>query len=92
VKDENIVKFIWDYGDGVIEERDAIIPGHKYAVAGDYTIKLKVVTESGKEYEIEKKLILKPRPQSVSITSSLKKAPLHQGIDFLSDQSEGQII
>jgi len=26
IKDDNIVKFIYDYGDGTIEERDAINP------------------------------------------------------------------
>jgi predicted KAP-like P-loop ATPase len=26
VKDDNIVKFVYDYGDGVSEERDAINP------------------------------------------------------------------
>jgi PKD repeat protein len=36
-------------------------------------------------------LILKPKPQSIQITSSLKKAPTYQPIDFLSDKSEWQI-
>jgi len=26
IKDDNIVKFIYDYGDGIVEERDAINP------------------------------------------------------------------
>ncbi|MDP2090703.1 MAG: PKD domain-containing protein [Candidatus Gracilibacteria bacterium] len=92
VKNENIEKFIWDYGDGFTEERDAIVIGHKYTTPGEYTIKLKVITTSGKSYTISKQLVLKPKPQTVKITTSMSKAPVGQGIDFLSEKSEGQII
>ncbi|MDD3794173.1 MAG: PKD domain-containing protein [Candidatus Gracilibacteria bacterium] len=91
VRDSNISKFIWDYGDGIKEERDAIVPGRKYAEAGDYDIKLTVVTSDGKSYSTTKKLILKPTPQSAKIKSSMKIAPTLQGIDFTSNESEGQI-
>ena len=91
VKDENIVAFEWDYGDGVTENRDAIVPGHKYALAGDYDVTLTVTTQTGKKYTQTKKLILKPKPQTIEIKTSMKKAPVLQGIDFLSDESEGQI-
>jgi PKD repeat protein len=91
VKDENIVKFIWDYWDGITEERDAIVPGHKYLKHWDYEIKLKVITESWKEYETSKKLILKPKPQSVKIKTSMKSAPINSWIDFSSNESDGQI-
>ncbi|MDD2907897.1 MAG: PKD domain-containing protein [Candidatus Gracilibacteria bacterium] len=91
VKDSNIAKFIWDYGDGIKEERDAIVPGRRYTEAGDYDIKLTVVTSDGKSYSTSKKLILKPTPQSAKIEVSMKKAPTLQGIDFTSNKSEGQI-
>jgi PKD repeat protein len=91
VKNENIVKFIWDYWDGITEERDAIVPGHKYLKPWDYNIKLKVITENWKQYETSKKLILKPKPQSVKIKSSMKSAPVNSWIDFYSNESEGQI-
>ncbi len=92
VKDENIVKFIWDYWDGTSEERDAIVPWHKYTNAWDYTINLTIVTESGKEYTASKSLILKPKPQSVSIKTSMKKTTINQWIDFSSSDSEWQIV
>ncbi|NVP17166.1 PKD domain-containing protein [Candidatus Gracilibacteria bacterium] len=91
VKDSNITKFIWDFGDGVTEERDAVVPGRKYSEPGDYNIKLTVVTTDGKSYSKSKKLILKPVPQSIEIKSSMKKAPTMQGIDFSSSNSNGQI-
>lgn len=91
VKDENIVKFEWDYGDGITENRDAIVPWHKYAIAWEYDVTLSVTTQSGKKYSQTKKLILKPKPQTIEIKTSMKKAPIWQGIDFLSDDSEGQI-
>ena len=92
VKDDDIVKFIWDYWDWVSEVRDSIIPGHKYLTPWDYTIKLKVVTKKWKEYEISKQLILKPKPQSLKITTSMKKTITDQLIDFYSSDSEWQIV
>lgn len=92
VKDQNIEKFIWDYGDWITEERDAIVPWHKYSEAWDYEIKLTVVTSSWNKYSTTKKLILKPKPQIVKISTSMKKAPIWQWIDFSSDDSEWQIV
>jgi PKD repeat protein len=92
VKNDNIEKFIWDYGDGITEERDSIVPWHKYSTPWDYEIKLTVVTTSWKEFSTSKKLILKPKPQSVQISTSMKKAPVWQWIDFSSEKSEWQII
>ena len=92
IKNDDIVKFIYDYWDGIIEERDAINPGHLYKTAGDYTIKMTARGKTGKTYSIEKELILLPPPQTVKISASLKKTPIGQGIDFSSDESEGQIV
>lgn len=92
VKDENIEKFIWDYGDWFIEEKDSIVQWHKYTSPWDYDIVLKVITTSWKEFSVSKKLILKPKPQSVKISTSMKTAPTWQWIDFSSSESEWQII
>ena len=92
VKDDDIVKFIWDYGDWIIEERDSIVPGHKYLTPDNYTIKLKIITKKWKEFETSKQLILKPKPQNIKIGTSMKKTIVNQGIDFYSSDSEGQII
>ncbi len=91
VENDDIVKFIYDYGDGVVEERDAINLWHKYNKAGTYDITLTVVTRTWKEYSISKKLVLKPQQVNVKITSSLSRAPVGQEISFLSAGSEGQI-
>ena len=91
VNNEDIVKFIWDYWDWISEERDAIVQWHKYSKPWNYDIKLTVITENWKEFSTSKKLILKPKPQNVEISSSMKKAPIWQWIDFYSDWSEWQI-
>lgn len=92
VKNENIEKFIWSYWDWIVEERDSIVPWHKYITAWDYKVKLTVITTNWKEYSISKDLILKPKPQNIEITTSMKKAPVWQWIDFSSDKSEWYII
>lgn len=92
VQNDNIVKFIYDYGNGIVEERDAINPGHRYLQAGNYTVKLTIVTQKGKEYSTTKNLVLKPFESRAKIKTSLKKAPIGQEIDFLSTDSIGQIV
>lgn len=92
IKNDDIVKFSYDYGDGVREDRDAINPWHRYTEPWDYSVQLTVTGKSGKQYSMEKKLILLPPPQGVEISTSLKSAPVWQGIDFSSAESEGQIV
>ena len=92
IKNDDIVKFIYDYGDGVSEERDAINPWHIYKTAWDYTVTLTAVWKSGQSYSTSKKLILLPPPQWTKISTSLKKAPTWQEIDFSSAESQWQIV
>lgn len=83
-KDDNIVKFIYDYGDWITEERDAINPWHKYLKEWTYKIKLTVVTEKWNEFSTSKTLVLKSQVMEWKINVSMKKAPINQEIDFLS--------
>lgn len=93
IKDENITKFIYDYWDWTKpEERDAVNKWHRYTIPWEYDITLTVITSNWKKYSITKKLILKPRPQITKIKVSMKEAPVNQWIDFLSSDSEWQII
>ncbi len=91
VKWKNISKFIWDYGDGIKEERDSIVPAHIYVKEWEYTVKLAIVTEDGSRYETSKNLILKPTAQTVKIKPSMKRAPVYQEIDFISSESSWDI-
>ncbi len=91
VLDDDIVSFEWDYGDWVVETSWAVIEWHKYTKAWTYIVKLKVITEKWKEYTKETKLVLIPKPQWAKITTSLKKAPIYQWIDFSSSESVWQI-
>ncbi|PZM83129.1 hypothetical protein DLH72_03975 [Candidatus Gracilibacteria bacterium] len=90
VKDSNISKFIWNFGDQITEEGDAVIK-HRYLADGEYQVSLTVVTSDGKRYSTSKKVVLKPKAQKVKIKSSLLNAPIHQGIDFDSSESIGDI-
>lgn len=92
VQNDNIVKFIYDYWDGVVEERDAINPWHRYLKEWNYNVKLTIVTKSGKEYSTSKSLVLKTFEAQVKIKTSMKEAPVNQEIDFLSTDSTGQIV
>ncbi|MDQ7010088.1 MAG: PKD domain-containing protein [Candidatus Gracilibacteria bacterium] len=92
IKGKNIEKFVYNYGDGTpLDERDAINPAHKYNLAGEYDIKLTVITTDGGKYHLTKKLVLKPKPQKASISISMKNTLPNQDIDFSSEGSQGQI-
>ena len=93
VQNDDIVKFIYDYGDGVVEERDAINPGHRYLKEWNYVVKLTIITKSWKEYSTSKSLVLKAFEAQVKIKASMTKdIPVNQEIDFLSTDSTGQIV
>ena len=92
-KNDNIVKFIYDYWDWTqIEERDAKNTWHKYLKQWNYKIKLTAVTAKWKEYTITKNLILKQNEERAKIFLSMKKAPINQYIDFFSSDSIWQIV
>lgn len=92
IRDQNISKFIWDFGDGEKMEWDAIIQGHKYLTDWEYKVTLTVVTSSGEKYTGSKQIVLKPKAQKVKIKTSLKEAPIYQWINFDSSDSIGDII
>lgn len=93
IKNENITKFIYDYGDWTPpEERDAVNKWHRYTIPWEYNVTLTVVTSAWNKHSVTKKIILKPRPQLAKIKVSLKDAPVMQWIDFMSNDSEWQIV
>jgi PKD repeat protein len=88
VTDKNIDKFIFDYWDGTKpESRDAKNTGHKYTQAWEYMVKLTVITDDWVKYSLIKKIVLKHRAQKAVITTSMKKAPVNQTIDFSAEDS-----
>ena len=92
IKWKDIEKFVYDYGDWTaLDERDAINPAHKYNLPWEYNIKLTVITTDWSKYSMNKKLVLKPKPQKANINVSMKNALPNQDIDFSSEGSEGQI-
>ena len=92
IRDDDIVKFIYDYGNGVIEERNAINPWHRYTEPWEYTITLTAIGSRGGRYTTTEKLILLPTPQRLEVDASMIRAPVWQGIDFSSAGSQWQIV
>lgn len=93
VKNADIVKFIFDYWDWTKPEEkwDAINPWHRYYEPWEYDVTITAVTSQWERYSSTKKMILKPKPDNVKITSSIKKAPVFQSISFFSSKSVWQI-
>lgn len=92
VKDANISKFLWDFGDGITEESDAVIEWHRYLTHGNYNVKLTAITSDWRKFSTTKTIVLKPKAEKVKIKSSLKEAPVYQWIDFDSSESIWDIV
>lgn len=91
VKDDDIIKFVYDYWDGITEQRDSINQGHRYLKEWNYKVVLTVYTKKWQTFSTSKSVIIKPPFDFVKITSSLKKAPVWQEINFSSSNSVWQI-
>lgn len=92
VRDSNISKFLWDFGDWIKEDWDAVVEWHRYLKDGEYNVSLTVVTSDWKKYSTSKKLVLKPKAQKVKLKSSMLSAPVGQWIDFDSSDSIWDIV
>lgn len=93
VTDENISKFIWNFGNWDWNlESDAVISWIRYLTAWEYDVSLTVVTTNWAKYSTSKKMVLKPKAQKVKITSSMRSAPVYQWIDFSSSESVWDIV
>lgn len=91
VKDDDIIKFVYDYWDWITEEIDSINSWHRYLKEWNYKVVLTVFTQKWEKYSISKNVIIKPPYDLVKIKSSLKKAPVWQEINFSSSDSVWQI-
>jgi len=92
VKNDNIIKFIYDYWDWTPpEERDAINPWHIYKSKWSYKTTLTVETEKWKKYSTSEYIVLKDEINKINIISSLKRAPIWQEINFSAAWTIGQI-
>ncbi len=93
VKNDNIVKFIYDYWDWTpLEERDAKNPWHIYKEKWTYEVTLTIETEKWKRFSTKKFVILKWEVNIINITTSLKKAPAWQEINFSRAWSNWHIV
>jgi len=92
IKDDVIVNYDFDFWDWTTESTSqSIVWEHIYKLPWKYDIKMTITTESWKKYDLNKILILKQKWNSAKITTSLKKAPINQKINFNSLESNWYI-
>lgn len=84
---KDIEKIILYYWNGKNDEVKENINEYTYIDYWDYNINVKVIDINWKEYFFSKLLILKPKPQTVKIKTSLIKAPIWQEIEFIPEVS-----
>ena len=67
VKTGKISQFIFDFGEGKPPSVGEAVKTYRYAIAGNYTVKLTVVKTDGTEQSISRKLVIKEIPRKLEI-------------------------
>jgi len=58
--DGNIAAYVWDFGDGAVGE--GIAASHRFANAGEFTVKLTVTDDRGGSHSVSQTLTVRTRP------------------------------
>ena len=90
---EEVAGFKWLFGDEGQGKKDAELAGarvtHVYKAPGEYKIKLSVVLTSGKDFSVDRTIIVRRPTLSACITASRLTVEVNKGVEFDSTCSTG---
>jgi len=86
------IGYVWNFGDGSPEQTKGSIYNHSYERSGTFTVSVRFIMKSGKEYTASNKLVLRSPELKAGIFASRLSAPAGSGITFDSKLSRGDII
>lgn len=87
----DIVKFIFDFGDGRAPTEGDAVHMYTYTTAGEKTITVTAVDSNGEKAIAKEVLVLKDTPRSVDFTTSLSAAQVNLPVDFIAMDNSGQV-
>ncbi len=86
-----IVKFIFDFGEGRPPAEGDAIQNYTYSTAGEKIITVTIVDSNGERASTKQTLVLKDAARSVDFTTSLSPAQIHLPVDFSAIDNSGQV-
>lgn len=86
-----IIKFIYDFGEGKpVAEGDAI-QNYQYITPGQKTITVTIVDANGEKATTKQTVVLKETPKNLNFTTSLSPGIINQTVDFQANGTTGQV-
>ena len=90
-ENNEIIKFIYNFGEGKADAIGDAIQRYEYTTPGEKEIILTIIDDSGEKAQIKKTLVLKEAPKTVSFMPSLSPGIIGIPIDFSITEASGQI-
>lgn len=87
----DIIKFIYDFGEGRPQTEGDAIQTYEYMTPGDKTITLTIVDSNGERASTKEVVVLKETPNVIGFTTSLSPGFVGVNVDFIANGTTGQI-
>lgn len=86
-----IVKFIYDFGEGRVPAEGDAIQNYTYTTAGEKIITVTIVDSNGERASAKQTLVLKDTAKTVDFTTSLSPGQVNMPVDFTALDNSGQV-
>ncbi len=90
-ENNEIKKFVYDFGDGRPPISGDAIQQYEYKTSGKKTIQLTIVNDRGEESSTKKIIVLKDNPRTIDFTPSISPWVVGVPVDFTPSLSEANI-
>lgn len=86
-----IIKFIFDFGEGRPPAEGDAIQTYQYTTPGQKTITVTAVDSHGEKATTKETVVLKETPRTLNFTTSLSPGIVNQTVDFRAEGTSGQV-
>ncbi len=90
-ENNEIIKFIYNFGEGKADAVGDAIQTYEYTTPGEKEITLTIIDDSGERSQIKKTIVLKEAPRTVSFIPSISPGTVGIPIDFSVTGGGGQV-
>ncbi len=86
-----IIKFVYDFGEGRAPAQGDAIQTYQYTTPGEKTITVTIIDSNGKQATAKQVLVLKDTPKNLDFTTSLSPGIKNSPVDFEATGTTGEI-
>jgi PKD repeat protein len=90
-ENNNIIKFIYNFGEGKADAVGDAIQTYEYTTPGEKEITLTIIDEAGEKSQIKRTIVLKEAPRTVDFLPSVSPGIVGTPVDFSVTGESGQI-